>query len=82
MPEKLRQQQDPREAFLGVPELRVGWEGRRVGGDGCGHRCRGCCVVFVFPGVGCLAGPSGLRAVVPGSKTLSQTHTLSGPRFL
>lgn len=47
----------------GGTELRVGWEGRRVGGDGCGHRCRGCCVVFVFPGVGCLAGPSGVIAV-------------------
>lgn len=81
MPEKLRQQQDPPEAFLGVPELRVGWEGEGWVVTGMDTDA-GDVVLSVFPGVGCLAGPSGLRAVVPGSKTLSQTHTLSGPQFL
>lgn len=36
----------------------LSWEGRsRVAGGWYGHRCWAHCVIFIFPGVGCLAGP-------------------------
>ena len=59
-----------KEAFLEVLELGVGQEGlrSRLGGDWCGHKCGGWCMVSSFPRW--LPGRQwGSIATGPGSKT-------------